>query len=176
MFVNPKEVVEALDIAPGMHIADLGCGSGHYTFAAAKRLEGKGRVYAVDVHKDMLTKIAAEADERGVFTVEVLWGDVEKGGGTHLADGAIDAAICSNILFHVDDKDGLAQECARILKGDGDVLVIDWSGSFGGLGPPEDRVVPLEETVKLFTRHGFELTRQFEPGAPHYALVFQKRT
>ena len=129
LFVDPRKAIEALEIKPGMNIADIGCGVGHYTFAVAEKLEGKGKVYGVDVRKNVLDKVASEAKEKGLLTVEVIWGDAEKEGGTRLADGSVDAVVASNIFFQVEDKEAFAKELSRILVSDGNLLVVDWINS-----------------------------------------------
>ena len=69
-----------------MHVADLGAGSGHYTLAAAKKVGESGRVYAIEVQKDLLTRIKNLAQTEHINNVEVIWGDVENRGGTKLKD------------------------------------------------------------------------------------------
>ena len=61
MFTDPQKNIKELGLTPGMHIADLGAGSGFYVLEAAKRVGDKGRVYAVDVQKDILQKIKNRA-------------------------------------------------------------------------------------------------------------------
>ncbi len=176
IFVDPKKALNALSISPGMHVADVGCGAGHYTFNIAERLEGKGRVYAIDIRKNMLEKVASEAKERGLSTVEVIWGDAEKPGGTRIADGVASVVVASNIFFQVDDKESLADELSRILSPGGELLVIDWKNSFGGLGPTEDRIVDPEEIKEICKSRSLVFEKVHETGAHHYELLFRKVT
>jgi len=50
---KPEEVIKALSIQPGDHVADLGSGSGYFTFRLADAVGPTGKVYAVDIDKDM---------------------------------------------------------------------------------------------------------------------------
>jgi ubiquinone/menaquinone biosynthesis C-methylase UbiE len=61
MFSDPRSNIDQFRLDPGMIVADLGCGSGHYTFAIAKAVAPTGRVYAVDVQKDLLVRLKTEA-------------------------------------------------------------------------------------------------------------------
>ena len=56
MFSNPQQNIEKVNVDPGMKIADLGSGAGHYSIAAAKLVGPSGNIYAVDVQKELLEK------------------------------------------------------------------------------------------------------------------------
>lgn len=175
IFVDPQKAVEALDIYPGVKVADVGCGVGHYVFAVAEKMENKGRIYAIDIRKNVLDKVASEAKEKGLTgLVEVIWGDAEAQGGTKLADGAVDAAVASNIFFQVDNKEDLARELSRIIKENGELLVVDWSNSFGGLGPPPDYIVSPEEIKEICQDFSLNFQVEYKTGSHHYELLFKK--
>jgi hypothetical protein len=53
-------------------------------------------------------------------------------------------------------------------------MVVDWGGSFSGIGPRESDVVPKDRMVALFQGHGFVLDREIAAGAEHYGLIFRK--
>ncbi len=175
IFIDPKKAIEPLNISPGMRVADVGCGVGHYTFAIAEKLEGKGRIYAIDVRKNVLEKLASEAKEKGISTIEIILGNAEEEGGTRLADGFVNAVVASNIFFQVDEKEALAKELSRITAPGGELLVIDWSNSFGGLGPPPEYIVDPEDIKKICGRHSFDLKDEFKTGAHHYELLLKKK-
>jgi ubiquinone/menaquinone biosynthesis C-methylase UbiE len=174
MFSDPIKNIGQCGIQAGMQIADLGSGSGHYTIAASKALVSTGRVYSVDVQKDLLTKLKNNVTREGLYNVEVVWGDIEKNGGTHLREGTIDLALVCNILFQLGHKEGLVEEVKRILKPGGRVLVIDWSDSFGGIGPHPTMVVSRDTTMDLFEKAGFHLEREIDAGAHHYGMIYKK--
>ncbi|MDQ5953047.1 MAG: hypothetical protein QG551_275 [Patescibacteria group bacterium] len=173
-FSNPEENLRHLKIKDGDTVADLGSGSGHYAGLLAKLVGSNGRVYAVDIQKDLLTRLASDLHKIGVTNVEIVWGDVENVGGSKLRSGSVDSVVVSNILFQVDSKSGLVHECNRILKKGGCVLIIDWSESFGGLGPQTSDVVDASTAKKLFEQGGFIFKESVDAGAHHYGMIFQK--
>ncbi len=171
-FVDPQAMVREMGLRPGMKVGDFGAGSGHYTLAAAKRVGSEGRVYALDVQEDVLKHIRARADEQNIHTIETIWGDFEKMYGTKLRDRVLDAAILSNVLFQLDNPHAAIGEIARTLKKGGILLVVDWTGSHGGLGPSADKVIPAQEAEALFTSLGFQKVKSFDAGSHHYAMIF----
>lgn len=157
-----------------MQVADVGCGVGHYVFALADELQGEGKIYGIDVRKNVLEKVASEAREKGFSNIEIIWGDAEKEGGTRLADDSMDAVVASNIFFQAEDKEGLAKEIARITSPEGEVLIIDWMNSFGGLGPTEEDIVSSEEVKKICEPYALVFQKEHKTGAHHYELLFKK--
>ena len=176
-FAHPKRNIGALDIEPGMYVADFGSGSGAYTLAIAERMEGIGHVYAIDIQKDLLRRTANEAARRGLRNVEVLWGDVEESRGSKLSNGIMDIILISNLLFQVSDKHALFAEARRIMKSVGRLAVIDWSDSSspGGrrFGPAKEDTVKKNAAIEIAKKAGFKLYREFDAGAHHYGLIFR---
>lgn len=178
MFANPQENLEKFGLSPGTIVADLGAGTGHYTLAAAKMVEGKdmnGKVYAIDVQKDLLDRIKTEANREHLANIEIIWGNAEKIGGTKLHDGSVDVVIASNIFFQVEDRVSFAKEISRILKSKGRLLFIEWSDSFGGIGPHKDAVVTENQARDFFEKNGFVIEKGLAVGSHHYGLVIRKK-
>lgn len=173
-FADPLSNVRELGLGPGMRVADIGAGSGFYAFAAAREVGDGGRVYAIDVQQDLLTKLKNEGARQRLRNIEVVWGNAEEKGGTKLRDMAVDAVILSNVLFQVPHRAGLAAEAKRILKPGGKVLVIDWSGSYGGLGPKQSEVISKTDAQILLEKGGLVFQRDFPAGAQHWGIICVK--
>jgi len=171
MFSNPDKNLAQLGLREGMRVADFGAGTGFYVKSASARVGHTGKVYALDVQKDLLKTLEADIAIAGVNNVECIWADVEKKGGSKLSDGSIDAVILSNILFQAEDKLGLIDETKRVLKKDGKVLLIDWKDSFGGLGPVPDYVVSQTRALELFFKRGFVLSEFISISEHSYGII-----
>ncbi|MEK7118695.1 MAG: class I SAM-dependent methyltransferase [Patescibacteria group bacterium] len=174
MFSSPEKNIEQLHLADGGIVADFGAGSGAYTVAAAKAMHGTGKVYAIDVQKGILTRLERSCREERLGNVSFIWGDLEKLGGTKLADGSCDVVILSNILFQVPDKKAAMGEAKRVLRLGGILLVIDWMESFNNMGPTKERVFPEADGRKLAEELGFLFDRPINAGNYHYGLVLRK--
>ncbi|MES2087479.1 MAG: methyltransferase domain-containing protein [Patescibacteria group bacterium] len=159
-------------LEPGTSVADLGSGAGFYTMAAARAVGDKGKVYAVDVLKDLLEKLKNEARRSSLTNVEALLGNVEKLGGTRLADSSVDDVLVCNTLFQLEHKTDFPFEVKRILKPKGRVLVVDWKESFGGMGPQKEHVFSSDMARALFEKAGFVFQREISAGEHHYGLIF----
>jgi len=128
----------------------------------------------VDIQKDLLSKIKNDANKNHLLNIEVIWGDIEKIGGTKLRDNCVDGVVASNILFQLQDKESFKKEVNRILKPNGKLFVIDWSDSFGGLGPQPASIFAGPSCKNLF-RDSFVVEKEFNAGAHHYGIIFKKQ-
>lgn len=173
-FLDPKHNIEQFNLSEGMIVADLGSGSGFYTIEAAKAVGADGRVYAIDVQKDLLDKVKMSANNEKLFNIEVIWGDIDKLGGTRLAEMSVDAAIVSNILFQLEDRNSFLSEIKRILRPNGRILVVDWTDSFGNLGPTTEAVFTEQQAEEIFIKNGFVVDRKIDAGDNHYGIIFRK--
>ena len=82
MFSNPQQNVARLGLKEGMLVADLGAGTGFYTKAASYHVGHTGKVYAVEIQKDLLRKLEEELINNGISNVQYIWGDIEIKKGT----------------------------------------------------------------------------------------------
>ncbi len=177
MFSDPESNLNRFDVQAGMHVVDLGAGSGFYTLALSRRVGPSGKVYAIDVQKDLLEKLKKEALKNHMMNIEVVWGNIEKIGGTKLKEGFVDRVVASNVLFQIENehRKNFVVEIKRILKQGGKVLVIDWSDSFSGMGPSQKLIVLPATAEALFTKEGFKVESDVSAGDHHWGIIFIKQ-
>lgn len=173
-FLNPKDALKQFGIYGTQHVADLGSGSGHFSLAAAGRLDG-GVLYAVDVDKEMLSRLVSEAGHHGHSNLHPIWGDLCKPKGVPLADECVDRAIAANVLFQVDDRNAFVQEIKRLLRPGGKVLLVEWKHSADG-GPTENHKVSEDMALALFGRHGFVKEGDIDAGDFHYGMILKRES
>ncbi len=175
MFSDPEKNIEQFDLGKGNYVADFGAGSGFYSFCAAEAVGPSGKVYAIDVQKDLLEKLKSEArNVRHLNNVDVIWADLEHLGGTRLRESSMDAIIVANVFFQLEKKDNACQEIRRILKPGGRALFVDWASSFGGIGPQVQDIFTEDHAKALFLKHGFKEDRTINAGTQHYGIIFRK--
>ncbi|MSU44905.1 class I SAM-dependent methyltransferase [Candidatus Nomurabacteria bacterium] len=170
MFTDPIKNLTAFGLREDNIVVDLGAGTGFYSIPAG-RIVSKGKVYAVEIIKDFLATIKNKVKEANLHNVEILFGDIEKNGGTKLGDSIADAVIASNVLFQVKDKEQFILEIKRILKQKGKVLLIDWREA---LIMNKTNIVPKNKAREMFEKKGFVLERDIDAGEHHYGMIFIK--
>src|SRR5262249_47496338 len=98
-YARRHEIVAALELAPGMAVADLGAGTGFFTRLFAERVGPSGRVYAVDIAPQFLEHIAADARKRRQSQVATVLGSQES---TNLLKESVDLGFLSDVYPHLD--------------------------------------------------------------------------
>lgn len=172
-FVVPEKAVTHFHLREGDKVGDFGAGSGFFEKALSRAVGRTGMVYAFEIQKPLVERIAALARSEHLDNVTVLWCDLETPGKCVLKDGLLDAGVLSNALFQFDDKAVALDEMRHLLRPGGKLLVIDWSESFGGMGPQSTAVVREPDARVLIEQHGFQFERDFPAGAHHYGLAFR---
>ncbi|OGI63287.1 hypothetical protein A2818_02775 [Candidatus Nomurabacteria bacterium RIFCSPHIGHO2_01_FULL_40_12] len=173
MFSNPVKNLKAFGLREDNIVVDLGAGTGFYSVAAGHMVP-RGKVYAIEIIKDFLETIRNKVKEEHLHNVEILWGNIEKLGGTKLGESVADAVIASNVLFQVEDKEKFILEIKRILKIKGRVLLIDWSDASSSIGSSFGKIIPKNKAWEMFEQKGFVWERDINAGAHHYGMILVK--
>lgn len=173
MFLNPKLSVSKLSLKEGDYVADFGAGTGAFSKVASEKVGANGKVYAIEIQKEMVKLLEKDLKEKGIKNIDCIWGDIDVSGGTKIKDHTVDVVIIANVLFQSSDKLGLIDEAKRILKESGKILLIDWTESFGGMGPSPMHVVKEATAVELFKKRGLKVLENISPGEHHYGIIFK---
>ncbi len=174
-FLEPEKIAAYFGLEKGDHIAEFGAGHGYFTIPMARTVGGDGKVYAVDIQKAALEVVRAKAKLEHLLNVELVWGDVERAGGSKLKDNFIDFVLISNVLFQVENRPVVFAEARRVLRAGGRLALIEWDESMTPLGPPAALRVSKAQALVFARAAGFELDHEFEAGSHHYGLLFVKK-
>lgn len=174
-FGEPRTIVSHFHLHEGDVIADFGAGSGHYMKPLANAVGKSGSVYLCEIQKNLVEALGNKKREERIANAHPLWCDMEAQNGIKLKDGALDAGLVSNVLFQFVNKQEGLREIARTIHTGGKLFVIDWSDSFGNLGPRPQDVVTESQAQKLVLEAGFTYDHSFPAGDHHYGLVFRKQ-
>lgn len=174
-FVDPTNAVTHFHLREGDAVADFGAGSGAYLKPLADAVGLSGTVYACEIQKNLVDALGTKVAEQRLSNVRPVWCDIEAPGGTKFNDAALDAALLSNVLFQFENKDAALTEVARVLRRGGKLFLIDWTDSFGGLGPRPEDVIRDADARTFLERAGFSCEGTFPAGDHHYGLLCHKK-
>ncbi len=173
--IDPRPIFERIALAPGMRVADLGCGrTGHFVFPASRVVGDRGIVYAVEIVKNILESIKSRCRSEGYNNVQAIWSDIEKIGKTPVPAGSLQACFLVNVLFLVHDKAAALKEAMRLIEPEGAVVVVEWGKRLGPLGPPDELLVSPEQAASYAQEAGLRVAEQFAMNEYHYCLILRK--
>lgn len=174
-FLHPERTLAALDIRPGMTVADFGAGGGYFSIPAARMVGEGGKIYAIDVQKQAINLVKSRANLEHLLQVDTIWADLELPNGSHLPDQSADVVLIANILFQAEKKDAILREAWRVLRSGGALAILEWDATPFPAGPPPESRVPKESARSLAAAAGFTFEREFEAGDHHYGLLLKKQ-
>lgn len=129
---NPRKLLEALELKPGMVVADIGAGSGYHSFRMAEKLGRDGKVLAVDIQKEMLDIIRARMKKDKVANIEpVLGAETDP----KLPAGGVDLILLVDVYHEFAFPFEMTEAMVKALKPGGRIAFVEFRR--------EDEKVPI---------------------------------
>ena len=170
---KPEQIMDALNIADGSRVADIGAGSGWFTIHLARQVGPRGIVYAQDVQPQMMEAIRRRVQREGLSNVEVRLGT---GASPNLPQAALDAVLVVDTYpeVDVDDRVTFLRNLAAALKPAGRLGIVNYKPGRGGPGPDEGRVDSVSVEADALAAGLRVIARENLPY--QYVLVLAKPT
>ena len=134
---NVRQAIENLQIDPDDQIADIGAGSGYYTFRMA-RLAPEGKVYAVDIQPEMLAIMEERIRRDSLPNVTLIRGTETD---PKLPESSLDLVIMVDVYHELSHPREMMEQIVRALKPDGRFVLLEYRA--------EDPEVPIKPLHKL---------------------------
>ncbi len=163
----PEETLERLGLKRSDTMADIGCGTGLFTLAAAK-LSSDAMVYALDISPEMLQDMTAAAESNGLRNIIPVNTDEYD---FKLGDNTADFLLVCTVLHEIDDKPRFLRECARICRPGGKIAVIEFNEANTDFGPPLAHRLKKAEITKLLAGAGFSITEDLKVSDAFFAVT-----
>jgi ubiquinone/menaquinone biosynthesis C-methylase UbiE len=134
----PSKAIDALDLKPGMTVADIGAGSGYYTSRMSKRVGPTGRVYATDIQPGMIELLNRRVSSEGLTNVTTVLGAMDD---PRLPSKSIDLAIMVDVYHELQQPQLFVQLLKDAFKPGGRLVLVEFR--------KEDPKVPILEVHKM---------------------------
>ena len=155
-YQKPHEVIEALGVKEGEIIADIGAGTGYFTFRLAQHVGKSGHVYAVDISPDMIRRLHERARDTASANVSPILARPDD----PLLPQAVDRFVIVDVWHHVEDQSGYLAVMKKLLKPGGQVVMIDFHKRDLPVGPPPGMKIAREDLIQQMQKHGFRVAKE----------------
>jgi SAM-dependent methyltransferase len=138
LWQKPDQIMDAVHVADGSTVADIGAGAGWFTIRLAQRVGPKGHVYAQDLQRLMLDAIKRRVQREGLENVTTVQAH---GNDPNLPAKTLDAILMVDAYQEVENRVDYLRNLANALKPTGRIGIVNWKPGRGGPGPdPNERV------------------------------------
>lgn len=166
----PSKAIALLDLAPDAIIADIGAGSGYYSFRISP-LVPKGKVIAVDIQLEMLDYLKTEAAKRQITNVQPHLGAIDS---IKLPENSIDAVLFVDAYHEFSHPAEMLKSIHTALKPGGKIYLLEFRAEDPSVQIKRLHKMSAEQAIKEFEALGFTFVEN-KPDLPwQHFLVFKK--
>jgi ubiquinone/menaquinone biosynthesis C-methylase UbiE len=169
---RPAEVIDALELHGGEVVADLGAGSGYFTFRIAPKVGKTGKVLAVEIQDEMIETLHRRMAAQKIANVEVVKGTESD---PHLPTNGVDLVLMVDVYHELAYPFEVMTAIRKALKPGGRMVFVEYR--------KEDPKVPIKELHKMSVEQlekemqavGLVRRRTVETLPIQHIVIFEKR-
>jgi predicted methyltransferase len=163
--------IENLPVTEGSVVADLGAGSGYYTFRIAPKVP-EGKVYAVEIQDEAIQYLANGSKELGFDNVIPVKGTETS---PNLPENELDVVIMVDVYHELEYPVEMLAAIRKSLKPDGKILLIEYRGEDPAVAIKPLHKMTVAQIEKELEANGFKLVQNGQFMKIQHFLVFEKR-
>jgi ubiquinone/menaquinone biosynthesis C-methylase UbiE len=167
---KPAQVVGALQLRPGMWVADLGAGTGYFLSYLSKAVGDGGCVLALEPEPNLVMHIRERAEQAGWRNVTPVLASFDD---PRLPDRSVDLVFIVDTFHHLDDRLTYLRRLRRALKPGGRVAIVDWFKRPLPEGPPPEHKLARDQVVQEMAAAGYQLDEEPAILPYQYFLIFR---
>lgn len=167
---NTNLALASMPLKSNTVVADIGAGSGFYTFRIATRIP-KGKVYAVEIQNDAINHLKKKAFDDGVKNVEVI-----KGSDTspNLPANSIDLAFMVDVYHELENPAAYLAAISKALKPNGQLLLLEYKAEDPQIAIKPEHKMSVKQVKKELEASGFKLVKNGKFLPLQHFLLFEK--
>jgi SAM-dependent methyltransferase len=164
---KPHEVIQALNLAPGSVVADIGSGTGYFSIRLAHFVP-KGRVFGVDTEPDMVKYLVDRAKRDGLTNVTAVAGRPDDA----RLPAKVDLVLMVDVHHHIAGREQYFRRLQNSLKPGGRVAIIDYRKD-SPMGPPASERITADAVRAELRAAGYALVKEHDFLPHQYFLIFR---
>ncbi|MCZ4224800.1 class I SAM-dependent methyltransferase [Pedobacter rhodius] len=167
---NTNLALDSLPLKSNSVVADVGAGSGFYTFRVARRIP-KGKVYAIEIQDDAIAYLKKKALDNRLTNVEVIKG-TEK--APNLLANSIDLAFMVDVYHELQHPAAYLAALRKALKPNGQLLLLEYKEEDPSVAIKPEHKMSVKQAKKELAANGFRLVKNGTFLPLQHFLLFEK--
>src|SRR5205085_4145479 len=167
---NTDLAIEKMALSPQSAVADIGAGTGYYTFAIARKIP-HGKVYAVEIQDELIKYLQKKKTTTGINNVDIIKGTKLS---PNLTANSIDLAIMVDVYHELEFPHETLQAIKRSLKNDGEVLLLEYRAEDTSIAIKPHHKMTIMQANKEMSANGFKLVFDGEFLPMQHFLLYKK--
>lgn len=167
---NTALAIEKMKLSPQAVIADIGAGTGYYTFAIARKIP-QAKVFAVDIQDEMIKYLNKKKQAEGITNVEVIKGTQQS---PNLPQNSVDLAIMVDVYHELEFPHEMLQSIKKSLREGGEILLLEYRAEDASIAIKPHHKMTVEQANKEMLENGFTLAYAGEFLPIQHFLLYKK--
>jgi ubiquinone/menaquinone biosynthesis C-methylase UbiE len=168
---QPEQVIDALGIRPGQTVADLGAGSGYFSFRMAPRVGTQGKILAVDIQEEMLRVVRRRAQREGVTNVVAIRSTESD---SKLPNASVDLLLMVDVYHELEYPYEVMQSVVKALKPGGRVALVEYRKEDPRIMIKEVHKMSEQQIIKEMAAVGLKHIKTIETLPIQHLAIFGK--
>jgi ubiquinone/menaquinone biosynthesis C-methylase UbiE len=169
---RPAEVIDALQLRGGEVVADLGAGSGYFTFRIAPRVGKKGKVLAVEIQDEMIATLRRRIAAQKIANVEIVKGAESD---PHLPANSVNVVLMVDVYHELAYPFEVMTAVGKALKPGGRVVFVEYRKEDPKVQIKELHKMSVEQLEKEMQAVGFRRLQTVETLPIQHIVIFAER-
>lgn len=169
---EPDKALDAIGIAKGQHVADVGAGVGYFTWRLAQRVGPAGKVYATDIQPRMLERLKKNVAERKLKNVETILGAEDD---PKLPASSVDLILLVDVYHEFSQPREMLRKMREALKAGGRLVLLEYRKEDPTVPIRLEHKMTLEEVKVEIEPEGFRLEKNLGDLPRQHILIFRSR-
>lgn len=167
---QPKKCIELMELKPTDVVADIGAGSGYFSFRMAAKVP-QGKIIAEDIQPEMIETVKATALQKQITNVEALLGTIED---PKLPLAGVDGVLMVDAYHEFDHPREMMEGIYRGLRPGGHVYLVEYRAEDERVMIKPHHKMTISQAKKEMVVVGLVFVKSLEDLPQQHFMVFEK--
>jgi len=167
---QPDQALDAIGIAPGLTVADIGAGVGYMSWRMAERVGPTGKVYCNDIQPKMLDLLRQNMQQRKLTNYVTVLGENDD---PKLPPAAMDLVLLVDVYHEFSEPQKMLRHILTAMKPGGRLVLLEYRGEDPNVPIRPEHKMTVAQVKAELEPEGFRLDKVLETLPRQHILIFK---